>query len=264
MDALGAKGHGGRSGGRGSVHLPRADGRSSVDAPRILVVGEHLMTAETVALALNHLARTTRFVVPVTIAHLEELVDWRPRAALLDIESIDVNAAVKAIATLREAGAAVVVMSGVHDALTVGECLTAGASLVVDKDTPFRRITEIIDRELARDAPLSHTTRCHYRASTPDPQPVLRSRRDIFDVLTPREQYVLAELMEGHSADAIAARSSVAVSTVRSQIKAILQKLGVNSQLAAAGLARKAGWTFEPVGATVRRRSSSATTDAPT
>lgn len=264
MDALGATGHGGRSGGRSSLHLPRVEGRSSIDAPRVLVVGAHLMTAETVALALNHLAPTTRFVAPVTIAHLEELVDWRPKAALLDIESIDVSTAVKAIATLRAAGAAVVVMSGAHDALTVGQCLTAGASLVVNKDTPFRRITEIIDRELAHDASFGHASRCHSRAPTSDLQPVVRSRRDIFDVLTPREQYVLAQLMEGHSADSIAARSSVAGSIVRSQIKAILQKLGVNSQLAAAGLARKGGWTFEPVGATARRRSSSATTEAPT
>lgn len=261
MDALGAEGHGGRSGISGPLHLPRPEGRSSIDASRILVVGEHLMTAEAVAIALNHLARTTKFL-PVTLAHLQELVDWRPRAALLDIESIDVGTAVDAIATLRAAGATVVVMSGANDALTVGQCLTAGAGLVVDKDTPLRRVTEIIDRELARDAPLSHTSRCHARAPSPDPQPVVRSRRDIFGVLTPREQCVLAELMEGHSADAIAARSSVAVSTVRSQIKAILQKLGVNSQLAAAGLARRAGWTFDPVGATMRRRWP-ATTDAP-
>jgi len=36
----------------------------------------------------------------------------------------------------------------------------------------------------------------------------------------------------------------VSISTVRSQIKAILQKLGVNSQLAATALVQQAGWTL--------------------
>ena len=62
-----------------------------------------------------------------------------------------------------------------------------------------------------------------------------------FPVLTEREQVVLAELMEGHCADEIANAAFVSISTVRSQIKAILQKLGVNSQLAAVALARRAG-----------------------
>jgi hypothetical protein len=49
--------------------------------------------------------------------------------------------------------------------------------------------------------------------------------------------------MEGRTADVIAKSGCVALSTVRSQIKSILQKLGVNSQLAAVGLARQTGWT---------------------
>jgi len=61
--------------------------------------------------------------------------------------------------------------------------------------------------------------------------------------LTEREQSVLAELMEGHCAEEIAKAAFVSISTVRSQIKAILQKLGVNSQLAAVALTRRAGWS---------------------
>jgi hypothetical protein len=53
--------------------------------------------------------------------------------------------------------------------------------------------------------------------------------------------------MDGHAPEAIARRSSVSVLTVRSQIKAILQKLGVNSQLAAVSVAQRAGWTLDMV-----------------
>ena len=74
-----------------------------------------------------------------------------------------------------------------------------------------------------------------------------RAKLAPFDVLTEREKYVLSELMDGHCADEIARRASVSISTVRSQIKAILQKLGVNSQLAVAALARQAGWAYDAV-----------------
>jgi DNA-binding CsgD family transcriptional regulator len=69
------------------------------------------------------------------------------------------------------------------------------------------------------------------------------NRLAVFAVLTPSEQSVLAELMEGRTADTIAKKVEVAESTVRSQMKSIRQKLGVNSHLAAAALARQAAWT---------------------
>ena len=78
------------------------------------------------------------------------------------------------------------------------------------------------------------------------------SALEFFAVLTEREKFVLAELMEGHGAEQIAKAAVVSISTVRSQIKAILQKLGVNSQLAAVAMARRAGWSPE----SAPRRSS--------
>jgi len=70
-------------------------------------------------------------------------------------------------------------------------------------------------------------------------------RLQLFDFLTVREQVVLAELMEGHRAVEIANTAFVSISTVRSQIKAIRNKLGVNSQLAAVAMARRAGWSLD-------------------
>ena len=49
-------------------------------------------------------------------------------------------------------------------------------------------------------------------------------------------------IMDGSSAQSIAQDSFVSMATVRTQIRSILQKLGVNSQLAAAAMARSAGW----------------------
>ena len=63
-----------------------------------------------------------------------------------------------------------------------------------------------------------------------------------FESLSRRENEVLCLLMEGHSVAKIAESSFVSVGTVRTQVKAILRKLGVNSQAAAVALAYRSGW----------------------
>ena len=54
-----------------------------------------------------------------------------------------------------------------------------------------------------------------------------------FERLTNHEALVLGSLIDGLSAEEIAESHFVALTTVRSQIRAVLQKLGVRSQLAA-------------------------------
>ena len=53
---------------------------------------------------------------------------------------------------------------------------------------------------------------------------------------------MLGALIDGMSAEEIAEADFVALTTIRSQIRAILQKLGVRSQLAAVAKANRAGW----------------------
>jgi DNA-binding NarL/FixJ family response regulator len=73
-----------------------------------------------------------------------------------------------------------------------------------------------------------------------------RAERDhelrAFRELTAREGEVLGELMRGKSADTIAEESVVSVATIRTQIRSILSKLSVNSQLAAVARAQQARW----------------------
>jgi DNA-binding NarL/FixJ family response regulator len=60
--------------------------------------------------------------------------------------------------------------------------------------------------------------------------------------MTRREAEVLGQLMAGKQVSEIARLRFVSESTVRTQVKSILAKLGVNSQLTAVGLAHKLGW----------------------
>ncbi len=63
-----------------------------------------------------------------------------------------------------------------------------------------------------------------------------------FGQLTSREAQVLGHLMLGHTVHDIATMSVVSEATVRTQVKSILAKLHVSSQLAAVGLAHQIGW----------------------
>jgi two-component system, NarL family, nitrate/nitrite response regulator NarL len=60
--------------------------------------------------------------------------------------------------------------------------------------------------------------------------------------LSPQEREVLRHLMAGHTVGEIAALRVVSVATVRTQVKAILAKLDLSSQLAAVAVAHRAGW----------------------
>lgn len=65
---------------------------------------------------------------------------------------------------------------------------------------------------------------------------------EAFEKLSPREKNVLLELMSGATARQICDQDYVSLATVRSQIHAIISKLGVNSQLGAVVLAYRSGW----------------------
>jgi two-component system nitrate/nitrite response regulator NarL len=61
--------------------------------------------------------------------------------------------------------------------------------------------------------------------------------------LSGREREVLAMLMDGLGAAAMANRLGTSVSTVRSQIGGVMTKLGVHSQREAISLAFRSGWS---------------------
>lgn len=71
--------------------------------------------------------------------------------------------------------------------------------------------------------------------------------------LTPREREVLRLMYAGHPVSRIAEIFGVAPATVRSQVKAVLRKLDVNSQLAAVAVFDDVLDVFEPRTASGRR-----------
>lgn len=106
-------------------------------------------------------------------------------------------------------------------------------------------LASFLEDRIAEDRPMSPAEREHALAIVQARQDRSRARRAPFQLLSPSEQDVLAALMEGRSAELIASDRVVSVATIRSQIRSILLKLEVRSQLEAVALAYRCGWAIE-------------------
>ena len=210
---------------------------------RILVAGSDLL-AGALANALKAHGFATRNVLPKE-PEIGEAIGWRPNLVLVDVRSLDVTSRFNFVSELGRAELKFCVIDSADDGERENLWMIAGASALIDRREPIDELFRTITRLLRTEA----TTETAHRPS-PSLALTMRelpadSRLRPFTVLTEREQFVLAQLIEGHCADEIARDSSVSISTVRSQIKAILQKLNVKSQLAAVAQARRAGWSLE-------------------
>ena len=211
----------------------------------VLIVEDHGLLAESLLLALRAEGLDAERVAPVTIdGILSEARRLSPTVVLLDLDlGGEIGSSVGLIPPLQELGAQVVMVTGITDPARLAECLEAGATGLIDKTTSFDQLVDSV-REVAELGTIVSPTRreallAELRRQRRDDQ----RRREPFERLTPREREVLAALMDGKPAEVIATESFVSLATVRSQIRTILLKLGVNSQLAAVALARRNGWT---------------------
>jgi two-component system, NarL family, nitrate/nitrite response regulator NarL len=221
------------------VAVPIAiDGQRRSGGSRVLVIVNNLLIAEVLVSALTQGGFETRFATGTSGTELREFLAWRPHVAVLEIDPDDKGASLELIRSLHRMDVATAVLGGEIDSVSLVECVDAGVSAVIDTRSALKDFIGVLGR----------LTVGHLVTETDPPRSMGLSQRASaarlapFAVLTAREKSVLAELMGGHRAETIAKNAWVSISTVRSQIKAILQKLGVNSQLAAVAMARDAGW----------------------
>lgn len=210
----------------------------------VLIVDDHGLLAQSLAFALR--GQSLRAVACQAIDEAAVLAAaTRPPAAvvLLDLDlGGTLGSSLPLIPPLCAAGVAVLVLTGVTDRLRLAECVEAGAMGIVSKARPFDEVVADVLRAMDEGTTFAPGERAAYVADLRR----LRREREAglapFRRLTPRERFVLQSIVDGRSADRIAQSAVVSVATVRSQIHSMLQKLGVNSQLAAVALAHRAGW----------------------
>jgi len=212
--------------------------------PDVLIVEDHRLLADGLAASLGDEGLRARVLVPARADDvLTAAQSAAPGIVLLDLDlGLPDGDGTSLVRDLTEAGAAVVVLTGSRDVATLGSCLLDGALGVARKTDGFDAIVDLLRAVLA-GRPLPGSAQREELAAS-----ALRARAERRRVLAPlerlsaREAEVLRALADGYAAETIAAMSYVSLTTVRTQIRSILTKLGVNSQLAAVAMARRAGW----------------------
>jgi two-component system nitrate/nitrite response regulator NarL len=217
--------------------MPRACGLT-----RVTIVDDHALFAEaldvTLTLEGHHVHRVSMDDHALPAGHLcETILRSRPSVVLLDLDlGASANGAY-VVQPLTQVGIAVVVVTGSIDRARWGQVLSYGARTVLPKSAPLNTILSTIRligegrRVLPREERDRLLTCFHEEGGR-----VLDSRARL-DSLTIREREILEHLMNGQTVREIARGSFVSEGTVRTQVRSILAKLGVSSQLAAVSVA---------------------------
>jgi DNA-binding NarL/FixJ family response regulator len=135
-------------------------------------------------------------------------------------------------------GKRVLVLTGGDDQTAIASAVAAGALGVLDKAAPLCTLLSVIARADAGEPIMDDSTRRGWLARHRQFEDRRRERDRRLDRLSPGEREVLRLLAQGHRAADIVERRVVSMATVRTQIRSILAKLEVNSQIEAVALFR--------------------------
>lgn len=208
----------------------------------MVIVEDHGLMAQSLRVALEAAGFAVEVIdVGVVIDVPQAVRDAVPDVVLLDLDLGEALDATAILPSIRDV-APVVMVTGVTDDVRLARCIREGAVGIVAKSRPVADLLDAVTDVLATGTLLDRHEREEHLALLRRHEAEQRDRLAPFERLTPREAAVLRELCEGRSVDRIARDSVVSVATVRTQVRAILAKLGVGSQLAATALARQSGW----------------------
>ena len=216
----------------------------STTTERVAIIEDHELLAESLAFALAGDGFDAVVVNPPSEREvLRQVFELAPRVVLLDVNLGALGSGLELIAPLRALKVDVICVTGESSRAIWGACIEAGAAGIVSKAVPFGQLVKRIRAVLVGDAAISVGERQALLYAVQQHRHDERVRLEPFKRLTVRECEVLHELMDGAPAETIAERGYVSLTTVRTHIRGILQKLGVSSQLAAVTLAIRAGWS---------------------
>lgn len=227
------------------VPLATSTSASSLDEENVtvLIVEDHALLAQTLVIALNAegcRARIAGLTSPAVL--LQQVHTLRPAVVLLDLDLGILGDGVALVQPLTELGARVLVVSGTTDRLRLAATVELGAVGFLPKHVPFELLLSTVLDVAAQRPVLSTARRYELMAELRSARAIRSKDLAPFTTLTTRERAVLAALAQGQRAETIAEAAVVSATTVRSQIRGVLAKLGVNSQLEAVALAWKVGW----------------------
>jgi len=210
---------------------------------RIVIVDDHPLLAVGLKRALERSGTAVEQLDPLVGPDqvVQDVVARRPHCAVVDLGLPFPGGGATLIGPLVAHDVRVLVLTGESDRQLLARSLLAGAEAVISKAEPLADIVttilQVTDGQSVRAGDRAELMAELHRVL--DEQ----ARSDsLFAALSPREQQVLAGLMDGHSAASLAERHYVSMATVRAQIRSVLTKLEVGSQLEAVALAHRHRW----------------------
>jgi DNA-binding NarL/FixJ family response regulator len=216
---------------------------------RAVIVDDHRLLAQSIALALRLEG------IDCSVATLDDrdvlmqgLTNDPPDVVLLDLDlGGSIGDGTDLVGPLTGAGVRVLVLSASTDPVRLGAALEAGAMGVLSKTEPIDVLLTAAARAARGEPAMSETRRRDLLLSAVERRVRRAVSLEPFDRLSEREAEVLRSLALGHSVATIATQAHVSEATVRSQVRGVLTKLGVGSQLEAVAQAHRSGWLADPV-----------------
>jgi DNA-binding NarL/FixJ family response regulator len=218
----------------------------TADVARVLVVDGRQLAAESLCAALRrrelHVALppatdSDAILTAVASRHYDVVIVGVPAGQARDSAAL--------IEQLTACGARVIALTegSADTTFDAARCFEAGAEGVAFTSEPLAALTSMIGRAVDGLPLVGVAHRTQAIIDLRDRERADQSRHARFTSLSHRESDVLRMIADGQSAAAIAGAHFVSVATVRTQIRSILQKLDVNTQVGAIALVRTLGWS---------------------
>ena len=214
---------------------------------RVAIVEPHPVVGESLELALSRHRFDAR-LLPAFADHASaaaltaQIVRTRASIVILGTTLDAGDPWLATIAPLTRAGIDVVILTSTTDPAYWGQALRRGARVVLPKSRPLNDLISIVRRLAEGLRVLDVHEREELIAHAVRRDAALAGLRERFERLSARESEVLEHIRNGLTVSEIATLNYVSPATVRTQVKSILAKLGVTSQIAAVGAAHRLGW----------------------
>lgn len=231
--------------GDGRVSRPPwgGDPGGALDSATVLILDDHELVGTSLAAALRGEGEQATFRASHSVADVRTATtSLQPGLLVLDLDlgrdpqgrKVDT---IPLIPELR-CGWRILVLSGSSNPVRIGASLYAGAFTWVSKVSPMPMLIGAVREARAGRSVLAPAQRRHLVERYLEWDRTQRSLQERLATLTRREREVLELLAVGKRAQAIADTFVVSLPTVRTQVRAVLGKLGVGSQLEAVALVR--------------------------
>jgi two-component system nitrate/nitrite response regulator NarL len=219
--------------------------------PRLVIVEEHAAVADVLDAGLwgryrvRSVIATEHRSATATAAAARAV---RPDVAIVAVRPGPFSDGEVVMSSLHAAGVPVIALSTVDSAVDPvhwGRCLLAGAVGLLPKTADLADLTRMLDLVLSGRPPLCPALAAQLReaATRAAAEDECWTARNRLGCLSLREREVVCKLMTGRCPAEIAREDFVSEATIRTQIKSILAKLEVSSQLGAVAVVRRAGWS---------------------